>query len=134
MGNSVFIRMKRILTVICGNLMAYDGNGNIQRAPLLQKLRIANNQFTNLPGPAMVMTSTRYFDIGPTRVVDGNLQKGSPTQYGDTSTNDSILVYRFQVGAICGTELDGSTTGQVATDVSDRFVLDSGTCPAIDPR
>lgn len=115
-------------------MLAYDENGNIQEPPLFQKLKIANNAVTNAPGPAIVMTSTRYVDIGPTKIADGNLQQGSPTQYGEVSTNDSILVYRTWIGSICGTSLQGSTTGPVGIDGSDRFVLQSSICPAIEPR
>jgi hypothetical protein len=81
-----------------------------------------------------VMTSSRYVDIGPTKVVDGNLKQGAPTQYGDVSTNDSILVHRTWIGTIRGNHLEGATTGAVGIDGGDQFVLQSSTCPAIEPR
>jgi len=111
------------------SLVAPTTTGTLVARPVFEKLQIANNVIENTPGPAMLITSSRYFDLGPSSIINSNQRQSSPATFGTLSTLDSILIYESSDGAVCGTEMAGKTTGPIGIDPTDRRVPVTPNCP-----
>jgi hypothetical protein len=111
------------------SMIGVGADGNILSTPVFQKLRIANNLIEDAPGPAILATSTGYFEFGSNSIIDSNQIKSSPATFGTLPTLDSILVYESSDGVVCGTEMAGKTTGPIGIDPTDRRVPVTPNCP-----
>jgi hypothetical protein len=111
------------------SMIGVGADGNILSTPVFQKLKITNNLIEDAPGLAILATSTDYFQIGPTSIIDSNQIQSSPATFGTLPTLDSILVYESSDGVVCGTEMAGQTTGPIGIDPTDRRVPVAPNCP-----
>ena len=107
---------------------AQDSNGNFLASPSFQKIAIEDNLIADVPGPAIVAASTRYFTLARNSIIDSNQASSPWSLIPDLPATDSILIYRSSYGTVCGNELPGSTTGPSGTDSTDKSVLVDSYC------
>lgn len=69
-------------------MFAPTATSEILDQPLFEKLLFRNNVFENLPGPAIIATS-----IENSTIVNSNLERVDPIDYGSIPTLDSIAGY-----------------------------------------
>jgi hypothetical protein len=81
-----------------------------------------------LPGPAIIATSARYLSIENSTIVNSNLARSDPIDYGSISTLDSVIVYDAGHGTVCGTLKSGNTTGPVGIDPTAKSVTVHASC------
>jgi len=110
-------------------LIAPTAAGTVPAASVYEKIRMANNVIEQSPGPAYVITSTRYFSIDDTAIVNSNLAQANPIDYGTLPTLDSILVYESRDGTVCGALMSGNTTGPIGVDPTAPKVVVQEVCP-----
>ena len=110
------------------SLVAPGTSTAVVPAPVFEKLRIANNVVKDAPGPAVLVTSTRYLDLGPTFIVNANQVQTAPAFFDTIPTLDSILVDHSSDGIICGTERIGQSTGPIGIDPTAKTVLIESAC------
>jgi hypothetical protein len=109
-------------------MFAPTATGEILDEPLFEKLRFSNNVFESLPGPAIIATSGRYLSIENSVIVNSNLKRANPIDYGAIPTLDSIIVYDSGDGAVCGTLRAGDTTGPIGIDPTAKSVTIHESC------
>jgi hypothetical protein len=109
-------------------MFAPAATGEILNAPLFEKLRFSNNVFEHLLGPAMIATSARYLSIENTSIVNSNLDRADPINYGTIPTLDSIIVYDAGEGTVCGTLKSGDSTGPIGVDPTAESVTVHASC------
>jgi hypothetical protein len=109
-------------------MFAPTATGEILDEPLFEKLRFSNNVFEQLPGPAIIATSTRYLSIEDSTIVNSNLAQADPTNYGTIPSLDSIIVYEAGDGTVCGTLRSGNTTGPIGIDPTAKTVTVHARC------
>jgi hypothetical protein len=109
-------------------MFAPTATGEILDQPFFEKLRFRNNVFENLPGPAIIATSARYLSIEDSMIVNSNLTRSNPIDYGTIPTLDSIVVYEAGDGRICGTLKSGATTGPIGIDPTAQSVKVQASC------
>jgi hypothetical protein len=110
------------------SLVAAAADGSIVASPVFQKIKMQNNSIENVPGPAMMVTSTRDFSIDLNWISNANQVQASPTDYGSVSTLDSILLYRSSDGTVCDPYKSGPTTGPIGIDPSDSSISVESNC------
>ncbi len=110
-------------------MFAPTATGEILAEPFFEKLRFINNVFEQLPGPAIIATSARYLSIEDSTIVNSNLVKADPIDYGTIPTLDSIIVYKSSDGKVCGTLRSGNTTGPIGIDPTDHHFSQNPVCP-----
>jgi hypothetical protein len=109
-------------------MFAPTATGEILNEPLFEKLRFSNNVFEHLLGPAMIATSARYLSIENTSIVNSNLDRADPIDYGTIPTLDSIIVYDAGDGTVCGTLKSGDSTGPIGIDPTAKSVTVHASC------
>jgi hypothetical protein len=110
-------------------MFAPTATGEILKEPLFEKLHFSNNVFENLLGPAMIATSARYLTVENTTIVNSNLDRADPINYGTIPTLDSIVVYDAGDGTVCGTLKSGDSTGPIGIDPTAKTVIVRSVCP-----
>lgn len=109
-------------------MFAPTATGEILDEPLFEKLRFTNNVFESLPGPAIISTSARYLSIENSTIVNSNLDRANPIEYGTIPTLDSIIVYDASDGTVCGTLKSGDSTGPIGIDPTAKTVTVHASC------
>jgi hypothetical protein len=109
-------------------MFAPTAAGEILDQPLFEKLRFSNNVFEQLPGPAIVATSARYLSIENSIIVNSNLDRTDPVDYGAIPTLDSIIVYDAGDGTVCGTLKSGDSSGPIGIDPTAKSVTVNASC------
>jgi hypothetical protein len=61
-------------------------------------------------------------------IVNSNLNRTDPIDYGSIPTLDSIIVYDSGNGTVCGTLKSGDTTGPVGIDPTAKSVALRASC------
>ena len=112
-----------------GYMFAPTATGVILDEPLFEKIRFSNNVFGQLLGPAIIATSARYLSIENTTIINSNLDRSDPIDYGIMPTLDSIIVYESGDGKVCGTLKSGNTTGPIGIDPSAKTFSVKTRCP-----
>ena len=79
-------------------------------------------------GLTMIATSTRYLSIENTTIVNSNLDRADPINYGTIPTHDSIIVYDAGDGTVCGTLRSGNSTGPIGIDPTAKSVTVHASC------
>ena len=116
------------------SLVAPSDDDNIVSQPVFEKIQIANNKIENVPGPAIVATSTSYFSIKSNRLSDTNQARATPANFGTLSTLDSILIYLSSDGTVCDPDRIGKTTGPIGIDPTDSDVSVESNCASYGTR
>jgi hypothetical protein len=111
------------------SMIAPDVNGNILQDAVFEKIKLSNNVFEQMPGPAIIATSAHYFSLSDNSVTDSNQVRKSPQDFGSLSTLDSVLLYQADYGTVCGTLLSGTTAGPIGIDPTDHKVVNEPACP-----
>jgi hypothetical protein len=108
-----------------------DLAGNVLHSPSSQKLLLENNQVAQAPGPAIVVTSSRYMAIETNNVMNSNLVDTPYYPFFGTSPfSDSIIVFGADDAEVCAAAIFGQTSGPIGIDPSaDPQVLVAPQCP-----
>jgi hypothetical protein len=110
-------------------MFAPTAAGEIIDKPLFEKIKMTDNVFEQLPGPAIIATSVRYLSIENSTIVNSNTVQSNPIDYGTIPTLDSVIAYDSGAGNVCGTLKSGDTTGAIGIDPTAKTILVEATCP-----
>jgi hypothetical protein len=110
-------------------MFAPTATGEIIDKPLFEKIKMTGNVFEQLPGPAIITTSTRYLSIENSAIVNSNIVQSNPIDYGTIPTLDSIIAYEAGDGEVCGTLKSGDKTGPIGIDPTAKTISVEKTCP-----
>jgi hypothetical protein len=110
--------------------LAQEPDGNIELAPVFEKIQMTGNVIASSPGPALVATSLHQFLIRQNTFDNINRNPGSPGYYGPIPSTDSIVLYGASDGTVCGNAMEGPSVGPVGDFPTGYRVLIQPDCLA----